>query len=219
MPMKRMTAKKVPISEIMNGEWVKKEGMEPSFVKMASGENISRARILATVIAKFESEDGNFGSITLDDSTDTIRAKVFKDIEPIKSVQKGDLVDVVGKIREYNEEIYMIPEIIRKVEPNLELLRKLELAKRQADMKNGKVKPNVNEATESEMESGKAGEDDKEILRKKVIIFIGDHPEGVNYNEITDSINAKETLLESVINDLLAEGICFEPTPGKIKKI
>jgi len=216
MPMKRITARKVMISELMSGEWVKKEGMEPSFVRTKNGDNISRARILATVVNKFQSEDGNFGSVTLDDSSDTIRAKTFKTTDPITSVEKGDLVDVVGKVREYNDEIYIIPETINKLEdPNAEILRRLELAKRLSDAKSGKAKPKIDD--EAALEN--AGEDDREILRRKVLVFIDSNPEGVNYNEVCENINAKETELESVINELLAEGICFEPTPGKIKKI
>jgi RPA family protein len=215
-----MTARKVLISELMTGQWVKKEGMEPSFVTTKNGENISRARILATVISKFQAEDGNFGSITLDDSSDTIRAKTFKTVEPISDLEIGSIVDVTGKVREYNEEIYIIPEVIRNVnDPNFELLRKLEIARRLADIKSGKAKPNINTEAEAAMEAPEAGEDDKETLRKKVLTMIESNPDGVNYNEISEGMSAKETELESVINDLLAEGICFEPTPGKIKKI
>jgi len=218
--MKRMTAKKVTVSELVNGKWVKKEGMEPSFVTTKAGKNISRARILATVVSKFQSEDGNFGSVTLDDSTDTIRAKCFKELGPIDNVEVGDIVDVVGKAREYNDEIYVIPEFMRKVsDPNEELLRKLEMSKRASGAREGKAAPDINSEAEAGMENSEAGEDDKEVLRKKVIVMIESGTDGVSYNEITDGINAKETELEAVINDLLAEGICFEPTPGKIKKI
>ena len=68
----RMTAKKVRIVDLVNGEWVQQDGMEPSFVVSKTGEKVSRARILATIVSKFISEDGNFGSVTIDDGTDTM---------------------------------------------------------------------------------------------------------------------------------------------------
>jgi RPA family protein len=205
--IERMTAKKTRIIDLSNGKWIKKEGMEPSFVETEYGEKISRARILAVIASKFVSEDQNFGSITLDDSTDTIRVKTFKTIEPIKHVEIGDMVDVIGKVKEWNGEIYIVPEIIRKIEdPNLELLRKLEIAYKlrsktsQKDLKTYSVS-------------------NKETLKKEVLKLIQSYPEGIEYNELPEKINAPENSIESVVNELLGEGICYEPTPGKIKKI
>lgn len=125
----RQTAKKVRIKTLHTGEFVQQEGYNPNYVKTEEVE-LSRVRVLGTVIDKFISEDGNYGTITLDDTTDTIRCKVFKDLTILEDVEKGDLVDVIGKIREYNEERYIQPESIAKIEdPNFEVLRKLEIEK------------------------------------------------------------------------------------------
>jgi len=125
----RLVAKKLDIKTLYTGQYVIQEGFNPNYIEIG-GERISRVRILATVIDKFLSEDGNYGTITLDDGTDTIRAKAFQDLRIIEPIEKGDVVDVIGKIREYNEERYLQPEIIVKIEdPNFEVLRKLELRK------------------------------------------------------------------------------------------
>ena len=130
MTVKRMTAKKVMIKHLVNGKWVKSDGTEPSFVVTTYGDKVSRARILGTVVAKFISEDESYGTITIDDCTETIRAKTFTTVKPIEEFNVGDVVDVIGRVREYNGEIYIMPEVIRKVDdPNFELLRKLEIAK------------------------------------------------------------------------------------------
>lgn len=207
MVIERMTAKKVRLSDLIGGEWIKKEGMEPSFVLTKNGEKVSRARIMATVVSKFMSEDGNFGSITLDDATDTIRVKCFKEMGPIAGVEVGDIVDVVGKVREYAEEIYLMPEAVFKVEnPNWELLRRLELLKKaSAPAAEGKV--------------AEAAESDVEKLRKGVLGIIESSKDGITYADVLKKASGKEEMVEAVINDLLAEGICYEPTPGKIMKI
>jgi len=139
----RQVAKKVQIKTINLGDFVKQEGFNPSYVDV-DGFKISRVRVLATVIDKFVSEDGNYITLTLDDTTDTIRCKIFMNSnfpdstsrqnlinqKVISNIEKGDLIDVIGKIREYNEERYIQPEIIVKIEdPNFEVLRKLEIEK------------------------------------------------------------------------------------------
>ncbi len=125
----RQVAKKVNVKILHTGEFVQQGGMNPNYVKTEEIE-FSRVRVLGTVIDKFISEDGNYGTITLDDTTDTIRCKVFRDLTILEEVEKGDLVDVIGKIKEYNEERYIQLENIAKVEdPNFEALRKLELEK------------------------------------------------------------------------------------------
>lgn len=216
MPIKRMTAKKVKLYDIINGTWIKKEGMEPSFIKTSYGDEVSRARILGTIVAKFVSEDGNFASITLDDSTDTIRAKTFKTVKPLDTAEIGDIVDLIGKIREYNEEIYIIPEVVTKVtDPNLEILKKLEIAAELKKWTSGEAKPETAEVKKEEQKQLT----EKEDLRKQVLEKIEASGEGIGYNEIMSSMSASEEQIESVINDLLAEGICYEPTPGKIRKI
>ncbi len=207
MPIQRMTAKKVKIQDITSGKWVKKEGMEPSYIETNYGDQLSRVRIMGTVVSKFVSEDENFASITIDDASDTIRAKTFKTTKPINNVEVGDIVDVVGKIREYNEEIYIIPEIVTKItDPNMELLRRLEIAEDMKGRENITKKPEVKK-------------EENEDLRKQILDLIETNTEGIAYSEIMNSVSGTEEEIEAVINDLLAEGICYEPTPGKIRKI
>ncbi|MFQ5647794.1 MAG: OB-fold nucleic acid binding domain-containing protein [Candidatus Aenigmatarchaeota archaeon] len=207
MPIKRQTAKKVRILELMSGQWVKKEGMEPSYVQMASGEQVARARVLGTVVNVFLAEDGMFASATLDDGTDTIRAKTFKTAKPLDSLKVGDIVDAIGKVREWNEEVYIIPETVTPVQdPNLELLRRAELLKR------GKAK------AEGEKPAAEAASD-KEELRKKVLALIESAKEGMAYSEVLEKTKIPEEKLEPIINELLGEGVCYEPSPGKVRKI
>ena len=218
----RMTAKKVRIADIASGEWVQQDGMEPSYVITKSGERVSRARIMATIVSKFLSEDGNFGSVTIDDGTDTIRAKCFKDMDPLDKAETGQLVDMTGKVREYNGEVYIIPEIIRQVKnPNLLLLRKLEITKRLRDLKasggeeqaGGKAAEDAKEAVEGG--AGKAKDD----LRDRILSIIDASKEGIEYAKLIEKSGQPEEKVESAVNGLLSEGICYEPTPGKIKKI
>ena len=118
-----MTAVKLRIKDLVEGT------CDGRSVSTIFGE-VSEARILGTLIDIFVSDDENYMSLTVDDGTETVRIKAWRqDVGKLKKFSKGDLIDVVGKVREYNEEIYLTPEVVLKVSPNKWVLRELELMK------------------------------------------------------------------------------------------
>jgi len=65
-------------------------------------------------------------------------------------------------------------------------------------------------------------EEDRENLEKEVLEAVEslDEGEGADYSEILEEVeNADEDQLEDTINSLLSDGTCYEPKPGKIKKL
>ena len=129
MESRRLTAKKVSVAELMSGRFVKKTGFDSSYVLTNLGRRLSRVRVLGLIVDKFKPVEGTWAAITLDDGNDTTRAKAFQNVKVFDKILPGDLVDVIGKTREFNGEIYLAPEIVRKAEPNFEALRSLELKK------------------------------------------------------------------------------------------
>ncbi len=128
--MTRSPAAKISIKAISDGRFVRStDRWEPNCLITPWGDKISRVRVLATVVAKFVSEDKNYSTITLDDASDTISVRAFKEErEMLDAIKPGDMVDVVGKIKEYQEERYITPESIWRLDdPNWELVRRLEL--------------------------------------------------------------------------------------------
>jgi RPA family protein len=248
MEMKRLTAKKASIGEIVNGKFIKKSGFESSYVLTNLGRRLSRARTLGLIVDKFISADEKYATVTLDDSTETIRCKVFVNTKLFDGFGTGDLVDIFGKIREYNGEIYIMPEIITKVEPNFETLRILELEKifREQREKIKKIRDlqkqtsdvveiktaiknlmsledveGILEAQEviensAEEKTVSAGDIKNKILK---LIENLDKGEGADYQDILIKSGSAEKDIDFAIQDLLESGICYEPKPGKIKKI
>ena len=106
MEIKRLTAKKASIKEIISGKFVKREGFQSSYVLTNLGRKLSRVRVLGLIVDKFISPDERYATITLDDSTDTIRCKAFINTKIFDGFGPGDFVDVFGKLREYNGEVY-----------------------------------------------------------------------------------------------------------------
>jgi RPA family protein len=238
----RQTAKKVRVWDIVNGTFVKKGGFEPSFVKTPSGEEIARARILATIVAKFVAEDGNYAAVTLDDGSDTMRAKTFKTVKPLDTVEIGDIVDVIGKLREYNGEKYLMPEVVSKVtDPNVEVMRRLEMVYKQTAARRAKEFLEKNKSRNPDElrqelsekfgvekpiidsmlgEGGKkAGGSEKGSLKKQLLDVINASKDGIVYSQLMKSVKAKGADIESAVDELLNDGMCYEPSPGRIRKI
>lgn len=243
---KRMTAKKARIIDIVKGRYTPAEGMKSGYILTPYGMKVSRARVMSTVVSKFVSEDKNFASVTLDDGTETIRAKSFGSTKFFDNVNLGDSVDVIGKVREYADEIYIVPEIVIKiVDPNFESLRRLELVKQYMDWKRKsgiisealkKYQPDkVMEAVRGEMNSEDAEslleflsapiateekKDASEEAKKVVLNIITelDKGDGVTYQELMTKSAVDEKTFDKVVNDLLEEGTCYEPRPGQLKK-
>ncbi len=241
MAIKRSTAKKTRIVDIIHGKFFpgNKEEMKPSYIITPFGEKLSRVNLIATATEKFLSEDENYSAITVDDGTAAIRFKTFRDdIRILDGIEVGDLVLVIGKVKEYNSEIYINGEIVRKLDnPNFENLRKLEILQKLVKLKAiaEEIKNLSNELSEEELKSyAKEKNIDDESLQvildsKKIEIdykpkILGlieslDDGDGVEIGKIMELSQLPENVIESAINELLNSGTLYEPTVGKLKKV
>ena len=247
MEKTRLTAKISSNKEIISGRFIRKTGFESSYALTNLGRRLSRVRIMGVVVDKFVSPDERYATATLDDSTETIRCKSFVNVKIINDLNNGDLVDVIGKIREYNGEIYVMPEIITKADSNSETLRMLELEKlareqRQKIEKVRELKRKTSDANELKelakqfmpMEDFEAiieAEDlieeeaeEKTVVASEVksrIISLLDKTdgEGAKYSEIIAKLGLPENEVDLAVQDLLESGVCFEPKAGRIKKL
>ena len=241
----RQTAKLATAEELNSGKYFQKEGFTPNYLLTPRGRRFSRARTVATVVDSFTNEDETYGSLTLDDGTDTIQIKFFNDLSLIEDFESGDIVEAVGKVREYQGEIYMNAEILKKREVKDELLHELKHKKTTEEW--SQIRETVQQLKESgkdqeEIEkemAGKLDEDEvdsllqsfgeqfdvsgeeRENLERDIIDAVEklDDEDGADYSEIAEEVDAPEDQLEDTINSLLSEGTFYEPQPGKIKKL
>ena len=242
----RQTTSRARISDIVNGNFVRKEGFEPSYVLTDLGQRISRTYLIGTIVDKFMSENGNYSSITIDDDSDSIRIKAFREqVNIFDNFNIGDLVMVIGKVRNYADENYVIPEIVKKItDPNLESLHKLEILKQltlnkkfletiKKEKENfgdvEKLKKYVKkqygidpEVVDSNLESLTTEEETKEKDYKPLLLETLDRldeGEGMEFKKLLEESKLPENTFEEVINEILSDGICFEPKPGIIKRV
>ena len=120
---KRQVACKILISSIINGQFGKDES-SAGYVKI-NGDVVSRVNVIANLVYKTE-ENGYYNAI-IDDGTAKISLKSFEKKAFFSNIDVGDIILVVGKVREYNNERYIMPEIIKKFDASWMSLRKLEL--------------------------------------------------------------------------------------------
>jgi len=241
----RQTTKIAKISDITEGNFVRKEGMEPSYVLTKLGEKISRAKIVGVVVNKFMSEDGGYSSVTIDDDGDAIRVKAFQENSDFfDDFNVGDNVMLIGKVKDYNDEKYIIPEIMKKVGNDYESYHRLnalkgvigkkkinDIIEKQKDkfadleeLKKYMVKKHKLDEKDIEGAIENLGEkkEKKEKDYKPMILGLIDkldHGDGIGFKVLLEKSKLEESAFQEATSELLSEGICYEPKAGVIKKV
>lgn len=209
----RDTAVKVRIKDITQGELKKGKAEWDSFLVTPLNEEAAMVRVLATVVSKFRRDDGGYGSLTLDDATDTITSRAFNEgVRLIDGTSEGDIVDVIGRVREYEDEKYITAESIAKItDPNWELVRKLELA-----LKVKRLGGDA-EAQEDSIEEEVIGENPKSVVTG--LIEELDDGDGAKYVRLIEGTGFEDEKLEKILTELMEEGEIYEPKIGKFKRV
>ena len=214
----RQVAYKVRISDLISNKYTKEEGKwEPNYVQIGDLK-VSRVNVIANVISNYQSGEGDYSTITIDDGTESIQLKAWKeDTRVMEGIEIGDIVLVMGKIREYNEEKYITPEIIRKLEePEWLLYRKKELEKIYGEAKKRKEEEKESSITiKEEVVSNKKSDPE----RQKILNIVEklSSKEGADKLEIIKESGLEEQEADGIIQSLLMDGEIFELKPGKIK--
>ena len=242
----RSTAYKLKIEDLVRGQYVRSpEGTEPSHLLTPWGQHIPRARVLGTVVDKFVRDDQGYATLRLDDGSETISLRTWREGVPeLAGFKMGDLIDVVGRVREFEGEIYIVPDFIFRVEdPNWELVRELEILrerkralaqglrpqpKREAKLEPRQLQielsPISSEAeptieTIEEIETPPLPEVPDEI-KKRVILAIEklDKGEGAAPTDIAAELDIHRADVEDALRVLLVESEIFEPRAGRFRR-
>lgn len=197
---KRNVAYKVRISDILNGSFVK-DDVSAGYVGIGSF-NVSRVNVVASFV--YKSEHANSANAMIDDGTGRIALRVFENKNIFSKVDIGDFVLVVGRLREFGNERYIIPEIIKKL-GDIEWvnLRKLEL--KNINFENAETK-----SKDPVVEFSKSISEEVYSLIKSL-----DNGDGADFDAVIK--NSKNNDAEQAISSLLESGDVFEVKPGKLK--
>jgi len=155
---------------------------------------------LANCVDKFV-QDGEkkYATLTIDDASGQIKLKTFgDDIEILKNVTQGDTLQIIGNVREWNGELYIIPEVIKKVDPRWLLVRKLEIQNSRSD-----ISLNTGDSSLKNIVIGKIKEAEKDG--------------GIDTDQIIMDTESSKESVDVEIKKLLEEGLIYEPRPGKLR--
>ena len=226
----RQTAYKVWISDLLNKQIQKEEGeWSPSYI-LIDNKRVSRINLVATVVMKYMAEDKSYATLTIDDSSADIQIKAWReDVVTLENVDIGDTVLFIGRVREYNSQLYLTPEIIKPLEKSewLDLRKKeLEILYGGRAISTPEVKPAIKEEPKQEetisiQEETVSSEKTTENERQKILNTIEslDKNEGADTVEVIEASKISEDEANSIIQELLKEGEIFEIKAGKLKII
>jgi RPA family protein len=159
----RAVAKISDIKSLKNGVFIHRDGFDPSYVETVFGQ-ISRVNLIGVIVSKSSLEE----TFDIEDGSDKIRIRkssLYSDIV-IDNFKPGDLVNIIGKPRDFNNEIFIIPEIIKKIKNKLWVdIRKIELSSLDVVCSEEKIKELKTEKIERK-KIQKEMEDQKDKLNK-----------------------------------------------------
>jgi RPA family protein len=199
---KRNVAYKYRIGDVLLGKPTF-DGERFSFLELGD-RKIVRVNLVGNIIDKYESDgERKYIFFTLDDGSGQIKIKCFGDEAlRFKDVFQGQTVLVIGVLRNFNNETYLSPEIIKEQDTKYLLIRKLETEKDKSKNAQPMERNQIVAVRDKILEIIKDSEKNGGIEMDKVIMDLRD---------ISPSIIHQE------IKKLLEEGIIFEPQPGKIR--
>ena len=211
MAYDRQTAVKIKVDELINGTFVKGEGeFDPSLVNVAN-RSVGRVNLMGDVVDITDLKD----YFSLDDGSGIIEVRNFdNDIEFNFNV--GDLVNVIGKLREFNYSIFLVREIIKSIDPAWVKLRNKELSlepvidtsKKEESLEvKSEIKPEVKD--EQVVEQKNPPKIIMDCIKKL------DDGQGADFDTVVDSSGVDGA--EEIINRLLEEGGLFEVKSGRLK--
>jgi RPA family protein len=220
--LKRSIAHKIALSNVQNFSFVKGDGVATSNYLEQGALQIARACVMGTIIQK----QGPM-SMHIEDDTSQLQLRIFEDNGLFASVEIGDVVQAIGRPREYGNERYILPEIVKKISPEWLKVRKREISllghsstpmRSTNEDANGSVETQQkNRSGESETATNELENAKIDLPAEKICAFIRDNDkgEGVDIDFVIGSRVVDD--VEARVSSLLRNGDIFEIRPGRVK--
>lgn len=209
--IKRQIAEKLWIADLKAGQYIKEEGLRPNYVLLKNNHKVSRVNLVGTVVSN--NADMGYRDVCIDDGSAKMSVRAFEQMPAMDALNIGDTVFIVGRPREYGQEIYVLPEIIKKIK-NMKWLevRQLELQKNKIVAAEPDLPADMDvpeeESAEEEIVEDKGTGAVKEAIKSL------DSGSGADYEAIIKKAGPDA---EKIISNLLKNGDAFEVSPGKLK--
>lgn len=222
----RQTAYKLWIAEIVDADYIRDAGeWEPNYLDV-KGVKVARVNILGIITEIVANPLAESATIAMEDGSASIAVRAFKsDAKAITGLNIGDSILVVGRPKQYQNEIYLVPEIIRKLDhPAWIKVRKAELLQTRGAMQPKKqpASPmpaeNSREAREELIASNPSS--GNESARQKMLNLLEKQGElGMDIDILIQQAGIEEDEAEKLVEDLIKEGEIYMARPGVLKII
>lgn len=225
----RQTALCVSVKDLTGGTYVKTEGdFTPNYLLTIYQEKLSRVNIVGVVLS-VDTTNPNAISFVIDDGSGVLTARTFEAMPQLEGLRLGTIVRVIGKPREFNGTVYIIPEIVKELtDPMFVRMQKLVLeivAKKRGPVvkpvevvpprkSDVFVKPTEEEITEAPIDQSDGPAEKNKFEMLIDIIREKDVGEGADVEQVIESFEGDG---EKLVKVLLEEGEIFEIKPGRIK--
>lgn len=200
---KRNTAYKFRVGDILIGKPIF-DGEKFAFIELGN-KKIVRINLVGNIVDRYDvTGERQYTFLTIDDGSGQIKVKAFGDDVPkLANLNQGTTVVIIGRLRHFNDETYIAPEIVKDIDPKYLLVRKLELEKNRSEtIPAPEQKQELVAIKDKILEKIKNSEDDGGIEVDKIIM---------------DLRESSPEIINTEIKKLLEEGIIFEPRPGKVR--
>ena len=208
----RTVSKMISIRDIIGGTYIQEQENEPNYLLTIKKEKIYRCNIMATILTK--EKNGFIINFTVDDGSGIIVVRSFEINKLIEELKVGDTILIIGKIRVYNNDKYVSPEILKKINPIWLKTRKISknLDKPEEMVKNINSSQNTEDIIEEEIIDNM-----EDFPFQKIIKLIKelDNGEGVFIDNILEKSSLKDS--EKIIERMMEKGEIFQIAPGRVK--
>ena len=196
----------VNIALINNGQFINQE--EHNYI-LINEQKIIRINLIAAIVRK--EQIGTITNMLLDDGSDKIIVRSFEENKKIDELKVGDVAIIIGKVRSYNQDIYISPEICKKVNPLWLKVRSIKF--QNVDIKK-KIIENINE--NKEIKDHDNSNNKEKIEEKENIKKITKNEEEITFNDIKKNKNDNLAKNES---EELKENLIIENTELPFERI
>ncbi|MEK6900857.1 MAG: OB-fold nucleic acid binding domain-containing protein, partial [Nanoarchaeota archaeon] len=116
---------KLTIKDILQGTYVQESEQNPNYLLTEYNQKVYRLNVIAAVLHL--QKIGSLTNILIEDGTGQIVVRFFEEQKLLSHLTPGSVIVVVGKLRMYNQEKYISPEICKQVNPLWLKVRSLEI--------------------------------------------------------------------------------------------
>ncbi|MBI2573322.1 hypothetical protein HYV86_05660 [Candidatus Woesearchaeota archaeon] len=228
----RLVARKTAIRELIESDYALGDDKNPSHLTI-QGQTVQKVNVIAFVVHK--ENIGSISNLLLDDGTGRIISRFFEENRVASDSTVGDVLLLIGRVRVYNQERYLSPEIVKKVNTSWLQVRRLECKSafsqpqtnpsdalvEKVDQEEENARKNnrkqVTELSDECVDEETVETQDNVLPSQKISKLIRDLDTGtgVFIEEILEKSPLAQT--EQIIEKMLERGEIFQNQPGKVK--